>query len=247
MSSITANVYRSDDSRIIRVSLELDYAKGDHSLISFKCGENKIAVISTSKGNIDSEGNVKTDARSIEMHLEYANSSNKLECLVGYYDERDLKYYETLTSTFDNSIGIVETPVSVPSLKTIPASYKARFQDFFAALDRRVSSWQVEMSYPEDVVLQIVKSGKDPMTVCFGEQSREVLSSDYIFQLDPEVNKVSLPREIVKNRYHKYSSNCSLGLFELIKPDFLGVQNVFYKSPISNLLNISEFRKANEL
>jgi hypothetical protein len=71
-----------------------------------------------------------------------------------------------------------------------------------------------------------------------------MLASDYLFQLDPNVDKINLPIEIVQKYYPKYTPNCSLGVFELIEPDFLGTKGAYYKSLISNLITLSDIAKA---
>lgn len=241
MSKINVNLYRSSDRRILKVQFAGDFVKPhDYALLAFKCGEENLSVISTSAGSIDNEGNVKTTAKTVELFVEYSNSSNKLECLVGYYVQNDLLNYETLTASFDNDQQILPTVVSIPHLKTVPGSFESRLDDFLAALDRRVSEWKIKISCPDDMVLNVDSSGRDSIMVSFGEDSAEISLADYIFRLDPQISRIMIPREIIKRQHPQYQPQCKLGIFEIIEPDFMGVKGVFYKNRISNLLTLAD-------
>lgn len=229
---------------MLKVDLSLDFKKPyEYATISFKCGDQKLTVTSTSMGNIDQEGNVKSNATNIEIYTEYCKISNILECLVGFYNANELMYYETLVASFDNTKSILETHISIPYIGTVPGSYDVRFADFRKALKRHISSWKIGITCPDDVLLTVEKSGAHIALICFGETAGEVTASDYIFQIDPLINHINIPKSLLRKYYHLYTPGCSLGIFELIKPDFLGVKNVFYKVLISNHLSLSSLQK----
>lgn len=244
MSKIDVALYRTEDHRILKVLFVSDYKK-DHEyyMLSFKCGTKAMTVISTSAGSIDGEGNVKLTAAKVELFIDYCEYSSELECLVGYYQNNELLDYETLTAYFDNAQAIKATKIAIPHLKTIPGSFKDRFEDFFLALSRRKSSWKIQISCLDDVFLDIVLRSNTPATVIFGENTKEVLASDYVFRLDPEVHNLNIPIEIIDKQSLKYTSRSQLGVFEVIETDFLGAQGVYYKSLISNLITMSDIAK----
>lgn len=245
MSKIDVALYRTEDHRILKVLFSSDYEKDhEYHILSFKCNTETVAVISTSTGSIDREGNVKLADFQAELFVDYCESSSELECLVGYYRNNELIDYETLTAYFDNTQAIKAAKITIPYLKTAPGSFKDRFEDFFAALSRRKSSWKIQISCSDDVFLDIVSRSNTPAMVIFGENAREILASDYIFRLDPEVRKLNLPIEIIKRQYLQYTPHCHLGVFEVVEPDFLGAQGVYYKSLISNLITLSDIAKA---
>ncbi len=244
MSSIAPTLYRSNDHRILKVDLILNYDKSyDFSTISFKCGETKVEINTTSSGSIDREGNVKIVDNKCEMDLDYCDNYNILECLVGYYIKNELIYYETLTASFDNTKGIENTEISIPTIGTIPGSYTNRLSDFLKSLDRRTSLWKIKISCPDDVLLKITKKGNVSAIVSFGEVSKDLRASDYIFNIDSELDQLNIPKDLVKKYYPNYAADTTLGVFELIQPDFLGVSNVYYKVLISNTLSLSSFTK----
>lgn len=244
MSSIDVNLYRSQDSRILKVEFVSDFKKSyEYAVLTFKCDEQKLEAISTSKGTIDNEGNVRLIEKKAEIYVEYSTLSNKLECLVGYYVQNDLLDYEALTALFENDQQISPTSVSVPYLKTVPGSFKSRLDDFLEALERRKSQWKIDISCPDDLIMKITSSGRDSTMVSFGEDSVEITAADYLFRLDPQVSRIVIPREVIERQHPKYQPQCKLGIFEIIEPDFMGVKGVFYKSRISNLLTMADIAK----
>lgn len=245
MSDLTVTSYRTDNQRILKVSFVSNYEKEhDYFMFSFKCGTETVDVISTSSGSIDKEGNVKSTESKMELFVDYCESASELECLVGYYRNKELLYYETLTAHFDNAQVIETAEITIPYLRTIPASFKDRFKDFFSGLSRRKSSWKVQISCQNDVFLDIASRSNTSALVTFGENTKNVLASDYVFRLDSNIHKLTLPIEVIQKKYPKYTPQCQLGVFEVIKPDFLGTQGAYYKSLISNLIPLSDIAKA---
>ncbi len=245
MSKIDVTLYRTEDHRILKVLFASDYEKDhEYHTLSFKCNTESMTIISTSAGSIDGEGNAKLTEPTAELFVDYCESSSELECLIGYYQNNELLDYETLTAYFDNTQAIKTTEITIPNSRTIPGSFEDRFEDFFSALLRRKSSWKVQVSCQDDVFLDIVSRSNAPATVIFGENTREVLASDYIFRLEPETHKLNIPIEVIRKKSQKYTPRCQLGVFEVIEPDFLGAQGVFYKSLISNLITMSDIAKA---
>lgn len=244
MSSILPTLYQSEDHRMLRVTLYIDFKdRFDYAIVSFKCEETKLEILATSDGSIDQEGNVRTIALRSILDVDYCETSGNLECLVGYYVKNELIHYETLTAIFDNTKGVVKTQISIPNLGTVPGSYKSRFIDFKQALEQRKSPWQIEMSCPDDILLTISQKGIATAMMSLGEVSRELTLSDYVFPLDPKLGRLNVPKDILQKYYPYYTPACKLGVFELIQPDFLAVKGVYYKVLVSNTLSLSSFVK----
>lgn len=244
MSNLNVTLFRTDDQRILKVRFNSDYEKEhDYYMLSFKCQSEAVEIISTSSGSIDGEGNIKSMGPKIDLFVDYCESASELECLVGYYRNNELLDYETLTAYFDNTQVIKAAEIAIPYLRTIPASFKGRFEDFFSALSRRKSSWKIQISCQDDVFLDIVSRSNTPTMVTFGENTRDMLVSDYVFRLEPNIQKLTIPIEVVQKQYPKYTPQCQLGVFEVIEPDFLGTQGAYYKSLISNLITLSDIAK----
>lgn len=244
MSKIDVASYRTDNHSILKVLFMSDYdKKHEYHVLSFKCGTNTMNVISTSAGSIDGEGNVKLIDSKAELFIDYCESASEIECLVGYYNNNELLDYETLTAYFDNTQKIKAVKIEIPHLKTRAGSFGDRFKDFFSTLSKRESFWKIQISCPDDVFLDIVSRSSVPAMVTFGENTRDILSSDYIFRLDPNIHKINLPIEVIKKYYPKYSPQCQLGIFEMVEPDFLGTKGVYYKTLISNLITLSDIAK----
>ena len=101
---------------------------------------------------------------------------------------------------------------------------------------------QIELSVSEDIVLEFVSQGKSPIFVSFGQESEEILATDYVFQLIPPVQKMSLPKEILLGRISQFPKETKLGLFELIIPDFIASSESYYKSLISNTITVGDIQ-----
>ncbi len=240
MSSIKTKLFRSEDHQMLQVKLDINSTqKYEYAMVSFKCGGESIDILSTSLGSINQDGELKLFGISTEIYVEYCETDNELECLVGYYIKNKLKYYETLTSQFDNTKRIENTQVSVPLLRTIPGSYQERLDDFLDALQRRKSSWKIEVSCPDDILIKVKKSGKNPIMVAWGEDSANLMVSDLIFKVYPDLETINIPKDLTRKNYEQYSEKAKLGIFEIIEPDFVGIKNVFFKSLISNTLSLS--------
>jgi len=245
MSSFNVTLYRTDDQRILKVGFVSNYEKShEYYMLSFKCETETVAVISTSTGSIDGEGNIKITDPKAELFIDYCEFASELECLVGYYQNNELLDYETLTANFDNTQTIKDSEIVISHLITIPGSFDERFSDFFSSLSERKSSWNIEISCPDDVLLDVASKSDIPTMVSFGENTKDILSSDYVFRLDPNNHKINLPIEVIKKYSSEYSPKCQLGVFEIIRPDFLGTQGAYYKCLISNLITLSDISKS---
>lgn len=239
MSKIKTTLYRSDDQRVLRVSLQLnEMSATEYAIVSFKCGETRLEIFSSSVGSIDLDGNLKISGKNTDIFVSYCDQHEKIECLVGYYVKNELKYHETLSDHIDNTKKVEDYRVSVPYLRTITGSYTDRLNDFLMALGRYKSAWKIELSCPDDILANIIQKGKDQIVVTLGEESTQLLASDFVFKIDPSMSFVNIPKSIIESLHEKYSVGSKIQVFEIIQPDFLGKLS-FYKSPISNSLALS--------
>mgnify|MGYP001618156779 FL=1 len=241
MSNIKIELYRLKDVQVLKASLFLDFKKYEFATVFFKCNGIILDILSTSKGSINSDKSIKLYNTNADVFMEYC-SENILECLIGYYDKKDLQYYETLTVNIDSTKDIESRNTLIQHIKTIPGTYKTKMDDFIKALSRITSAWKVSLSCPDDIVLSITTNSNNDAFFVFGENSLQPISSDLSFKLYSKITKMNIPKEIVRNNYDKYSSKSELGVYEVIKPDFLG-KNVYYKILISNTLLLSGLLK----
>lgn len=244
MSSMKTQLYRSADHRVLKVDLEINYASTyDVCVISFKCKDETIDIISTSAGKVNlKEKNIEVvEENKLQIYLEYCTLYHELECLIGYYDNKVLQYYENLSNVFDSRKPIEANVASIMTIPTVLGSFSEKLSDFKTKLKSKISSWRVEVSCPDDILLIFHSSSEIPATMSFGEVSEEVLASDYLFTIDPTVSILNLPKDIVKKQYPKYLANCQLGVFEIVRPDFMPGDYCRYKTLISNSLGLSDF------
>lgn len=234
-SKIQISPYRLKDNLVLKIELFLDFKNHEFAMIYFKCDNFVLDVLSTSKGNISYlDKSIKTQDSNIEIFVEYC-FENKIECLIGYYTKNELLNNESLVTNIDFAKKIEFLNIEIPHICSIPGNYKDKFNDFIHAIERRVSNWKITISCPDDITLNINSTNKEASFFVFGEKSQQPISSDLEFKLYPNTTKINIPKEIIRNNYTKYSSKTELGVYEIIKPDFLG-KNVYYKVLVSNTL-----------
>lgn len=249
MKHFLASLIRLGDDYIISSNIKLNLKeKCDYCSISFKCGTSLIKILSTTYGEIaDGVNLIISDfsggSPNINVSLEYCTSSNKLECLAGYYNNKSLVNYESFFTDFDNTKEIKSSNTIIPIISTRFKPFNERWDDFNKLCKSRTSPWEIKMSCRDDILINVVSKGGKPIVVSFGEMSDEVLSSDYLFELDENMDILYIPRLILEKKYKLYGLQCDLGIFELVQPDFINSEYVYKKVLVSNIMNISEFAK----
>jgi len=242
MSNMKTVLHRSNDQRIIKVEVTCDYSNAfDYALVAFKCGDRELEILSTSIGGIQGGKIELNGPAKLKTFIEYCSEDGTLECLIGYYNKKELIHYENLSSVFDHQKTIEQFDVATPKLRTAKSSFSNRFSDFKETLIRTKSSWHATIKQQNDVLITFISNGKQSALLSFGEESEEILASDYIFSVDPPVSKLHLPQDFFDKRRNQYSSRCKLGVFELVKPDFVSVSDLYYKLSICSTIPLSEF------
>jgi hypothetical protein len=104
------------------------------------------------------------------------------------------------------------------------------------------SEWKVELSLKEDILVSFISFGNNNGTFVFGESSDSPIASDYFFQANSYFKQFILPIEIFSKNKDLYTKE-SLGIFELVKPDFVQFPNYYKKRLVSNLLDFAKLAK----
>lgn len=244
MSIIKSELFRSSNNRMIKVSLSLEYGKNfDYATLAFQSDGSRIAILSTSTGSIDTHDNLEIKGKTAEIYLEYTNSSMNIECLIGYYENKELKYYETLKINAESNKEIEKSQLHISTIKTMHGSFKYKVDSFLESLNKRQSLWKMSISSKEDISVNVLNSGDSSIMISFGEESKDIMVSDYIFEAFSKIETFIIPREILKTQYPLYQPHCRLGIYELVKPDFIKNKNIYYKTLISNTIPLHEFAK----
>ncbi len=121
--------------------------------------------------------------------------------------------------------------------------FTTRLDAFCDVLREARSKWEVQISCPDDILLSIKSHGERKILASFGEASKDVLGSDYVFTLFPKINLIKLPKEVFWDKYDQYAPSALLGVFELTRPGFIASKNVYFKIPISNSMSLSSFTR----
>lgn len=243
MSKINGHIRRVGDSQTFVVNLNLRYTGSyEYAEIEFFCSGQAVHCLSTTSGSISGD-TIRLIGKEATINLEYSDIGDRLECLVGYYLGQNLVHSEALILPFDNSLLIKNTSTNIPCIGTICANYDQRLRDFEESAKRYRSAWKLHVSFERDLILNFIQKGLNQTFVVFGEESYEMLASDFVFQIDTQCTTISIPYEIIINRVHKYHPGALLGIYEIIKPDFVGEDHVFFKTLISNKLPLNGLLK----
>ncbi len=242
MKELEVSLHRLNNTRVVKANLSLYYEsdKYDTCELSFMSNDKPLSILSTTSGRIENDVVISYNMSQSEIFVEYLGDS-KIECLVGYYKGDNLDYSITLDSVIEYDREIKEVAINSPVISTVSKEFNERLSDFKKHLKKTSSLWKFDLSCPNDVVLSPVTKGKDKIIIAFGEVSEEMLASDYFFSVDANAKVVNIPKEIFELKHPQYSSGCKIGVFELVKPDFINVDNVYFKVLISNTLSLVDF------
>lgn len=227
---------------MLEVLLEVEGTHFDRCVVSIRNSSGPLVIFSTLQGSIfGKEISLKPNERSVSFVVEYPEDKN-IECILSYYEGSELKGFESLPVPMEDIDPISSQPIDVVNFKIAANSFYDKLNKFMGALKNSSSKWEIDVSCPDDIVLDVKKSGENKILVSFGESSEQVLSSDFMFALSP-MHNISIPKEIFWSKYDSYKNNSILGIFELVRPEFVATPNLYYKILISNLLPLSKFPK----
>ncbi len=242
MSKISVSTFRVDDQRIQRVRMNLSRIS-EKCVLKFITDKRPLNVISTSSGIIrDNAVEITNPPEFIQLYLELG-SEDKGECLLAFYNGNTLYKSESLLFSIDLNACVSPIKSDIQVIKTVGLDFKSRMLQFVDTLGRRPNSrWKVNITVQDDIVLQINNRSQHTCFASVGEMSDKILSSDIVFTLYPKIHKLIIPKELIWKKFGSYGSN-NIYCFELVKPDFHSINNVLYKSKISNSLSISDVPK----
>jgi len=102
---------------------------------------------------------------------------------------------------------------------------------------RLLPDWDVNINEHKEEVSITIKNNKIATLVCFGILSTTVTAKDISFVLDPDIELVVLPWDLLL--YHFAGQETALHI--LVKPDFQKkIDNIYYKSQISDSIKIPD-------
>lgn len=247
MSKIFVEPFRFSDYRALKVNVYFDYAgKYDSISLSFRCEENDLEIISTSVGQIRKNQVLIKPVREAQIHVDHCNFSN-IQCIIGYYEGELLRFSDILV---ENIQKIEQIKSNLPNVRTIQAKgtfFDKRLQNFVKSLETLRSDWEINLEYTDDMTLVMKRKGTTNIVTSLGEVTNDLRASDYVFNIDPEISVIHIPKEIVSKTKSTIMDNSEnpkskqVAIFELVTPDFVELQ-CFYKIKISNTILLSEIK-----
>lgn len=246
MSRVNALLSRTNDRRILCVTVAID-RHSDYATIQVLQNDQPIEIFSTTHGSIqDNRVRIPQPGKAGEILLTVEYPHGDSECLISYFDGDEFMESETFPIVVSPCKSIEEKNISVMTINTAPETFITRMNRFYNELNRSKSPWNIGLSCDDDIVLNIKSQGDKKTVVSFGEDSKEIIASDYTFTMFPDISPIILPKEVFWKKYSQYQANANLGIYELVNPGFISSPNIFYKVRISNLVQLSSFARKKE-
>ncbi|KKN56078.1 hypothetical protein LCGC14_0575920 [marine sediment metagenome] len=228
MSKVQTQLQRTRSFWKIKLSVRELYAGNYDSLtIQFRDNNgNILEVLQTSSGSI-LEDRVTIDKKISEIEIDILHKDNlrQIEGVLAYFKQGNIIHCET-TSTL---------------IPAIPVMSKNIFEIKTSNI-KGISKWKVEIKVKDDIILSIVTAGPSPTLMVFGDSSQTLSHTDVIYSVYPTIDTIIIPKELIWYKYNDYVTT-ELGCYELIRPDCHKIENLYYKIPSSELVDVSRLPK----
>lgn len=232
------DLIRQNDKYLIVIELEL-INHNKYCTVSFLDNQD---IIETSKGFIRDNCVYLHKIGHTSVRIIKQVDTSPICCILNFFDDKKLLYSENYNIDLGNIDTIKHNGAFIMKIPTITNMYQDKADYLNNNLSKIKSSWKCSISIEDDIKLIISSVGSQKIQVSIGEESSHLSPSDYVFSLLPENSKINIPKEIIWNKYDLYKNN-TLRIFELMRPDFIANNNILYKIPISNSIDISNVPK----
>ena len=234
------DLIRKNDQYFIALDLEV-HNSSEYCTISFV---DNLNIIETSKGFISENSVYLHKPGTTSLQIVKLINDRPIDCIVSFFNGTTLISSTSYTINLELIKEIKHNQPLVMEIPTITNKYQDKTEYLNTNLPKIKSSWKCHLTVQDDVVIDIVSSGNSKIQVAIGENTEQLCSSDYVFSLLPGLPFINVPKEIMWSKYSLYTQN-SIKLFELMRPDFISNQNILYKIPISNSIDINQIPKKN--
>jgi len=236
MSQIEVSKFRINNEHLLKIKIDFSKISYDKCIIEFVSQGRNITVVSTSVGSINKNSVIITKITDMANVFVSAPDYSG-ECLISFLSGGQLINSESIPFVVDRGGVAPLFTNEIDIIKSSGSNFNQRMKHFFDMINRRNSKWRINISVQDDIMLSVKTTSRDTVFVAIGEIGHEMTNSDLIFTLYPNISRIIIPSEIIVSRYNMYKSK-DLCCSELVKPDFCAIDNIFYKSKISNTVNI---------
>lgn len=244
MIKVTTQVIRFEDSLMCKFVFTLDMAiKSKSMTIEFWDGEHSVDIATTTVGYIQRKKiTIDQPKQRVEVCIPYLD--HQIECRVAYLDEDDLVKSETLQIEPEKVSSVEASRLEPDFVPSDGENFSEQMTNLPDTLKERGSAWNLKLTASSNIVVEVLKSGPEPIKAAFGDGQHEVTSSDFIFTLYPNQKNFVIPAEVIL-KFKKNYRGLLLGVSELVEAGFHRIPNVYYKSPISNFIHGNRIKSEN--
>lgn len=241
MNKIFIQQFILENDNLIRAKVILSYKKYHKLIIMFKEEDYVFNIISTSQGIIsENQIHITQQIDFVQVFLEDISKFAKCECILSYFDDKgELIHTDIMDFEIYNKISIKSSEQYADIVKSNKnQTFKNRMQQFAKTINEGLGSkWSVRLQYENDIIMYVRTKSQNNCIMSLGEHSESVIDSDIVFSVNKNCKKIILPIEALWLKYNKYNTK-TIACYELVKPDFVNLSNLYYKRKISNYLNI---------
>ncbi len=243
MKILKSTIKRCDDFYYINIDMLVETSiVHDTCNILFKNNDNIIYVLSATNGYINNNTVILSNThKSLMISLEHESDIEDLECFVSYYDNNYLIDFFSETITIDKISSISPSVIRANKLNSVDTNiFDKKLQTFSNMMAKKIGSCSLNVEVKEDIIITVLNAPSKNIYLSFGEMTTKIAASDIIFSLYENIKKIIIPKEMIWKLYSEYSNNAELGCFEIVSPAFCSIKNIYYKTPVSNIISISD-------
>lgn len=245
MFKVSHSVIRADDQLLAKFTFVPETRGLSLVELGFWSESHPIEIAGSTVGHISDNKVLLKKVQIAEVLIPYNNKP--IECRMSYIDDNNLVASKTEIFVLEQRPSVQTAEKENPVISFGGTSFENRMSNIQNVIGNNKSKWQLKLSVSDHVVVQVLRYGAKPITVCFGEPGHELSFPDFIFTVYPQNYTFVIPVELINKNRKMYGSD-RLSVFELIKPDFHKIPDIYYKRIISNSIDIgSNKQKVREL
>lgn len=245
MSEIKQHIVRVNDQYLLKIHLSIRQSVPFKTMTVeyFAPGKQQEPeyILSTSEGSIRNNKVYITGQKNVIENC-LIPPKEPIDCLISFLDGDSLVAFETIQiQTLSLPPSIKHSEIEIASIKTLNQKFEKRMYDFHQKLRANVSDWRLQLKVDSNIVVRVIKPGRETYAA-FGRASENLLASDFVFRLYPDMQQFVIPKEVFWSQADSMSVDSLLGCFELVRADFHSA-DVYYKMMISNPVKVEDFPK----
>jgi hypothetical protein len=221
--------------RILKISIPLKAIKFDFAKVIVLQAGQLAEMKACSRGRLTNEACYITGGGSVEIVAKLPSDESEAECVVGYFVKERTIGQENIYLNVDSSAllsqddpcdGIVSIPITGVDMRDRLAKAYQRIADC-------PSPWKLDLRLKEQsICATVASSGKSKVKVAYSNVAGDLMSSDLVFYLYPEISHFQIPMDIAEK------TGSSQAVYQIVRVIFPETSK-YLKRQISNTVTLN--------